>query len=70
LSTKSKVSLDIYNTKGQKIRTLLDENLSKGSHYSIWDGKDNNGLNVASGVYIYRLKSGNTTQSKKMILMK
>jgi hypothetical protein len=70
LSTKSKVSLDIYNTKGQKIRTLLDENLGKGTHNAIWDGKDNNGINAASGVYIYRLKSGNTTQSKKMILMK
>lgn len=70
LKSKTKVSLEIYNLKGQKIRTLLNDNLTKGSHYAIWDGKDNQGLDSASGVYIYRIKAGDYTQSKKMILMK
>jgi len=64
------VSIDIYNIKGQKVRSLLNENREAGTHNVTWNGKDDNGKNVASGVFFYRMKSGKYSSTKKMILMK
>ena len=64
------VSIDIYNIKGQKVRSLLNENREAGTHNVVWNGKDDNGKNVASGVFFYRMKSGKYSSTKKMILMK
>ena len=60
----------IYNLKGQKVKTLVNEKLDAGSHQVAWNGKDNSGKNASSGVYFYRLKSGNYTSTKKMNLLK
>ncbi len=68
--SSSLVNIEIYNLKGQKIRTLINEILPAGSHSVIWNGKDDNGKPVASGVYLYKMRTGNYTSSKKMILMK
>jgi subtilisin family serine protease len=70
LKNAAKVSLDIYNQKGQKVHTLVDGNLPAGSHSYVWDGVDNKGNQVASGMYLYRMKSGKYSNTKKMILMK
>ena len=64
------ISLDIYNIRGQKVRTLLNETKQAGKHTVVWNGKDDNGKNVASGVFFYRMKSGKFSSTKKMILMK
>ena len=64
------VKLEVYNLKGQKVKTLLNDNLSSGKHSVVWNGRDNNNKHVASGVYFYRLKSGVNSQTNKMILMK
>ena len=71
-STKQsgKVSLDIFNIKGQKVKTLVNDHQEAGKHSIVWNGKDELGNNVSSGVYFYKLKSGNYTSSRKMILMK
>jgi len=55
---------------GQKIRTLANEAFSSGEHEKIWDGRSDDGQLMASGVYFYRLKSEDFTQTKKMNLMK
>ncbi len=70
LNSKSSATLTIYNQKGQKVRTIHDGLLDKGTHSFTWNGKDNNNKSVASGVYMYRLSSGNTTQTRKMVLLK
>ena len=62
--------LVIYNMAGQKIRTLISEQKSAGSHSILWDGRDDNGNQVSSGIYIYHLKSGEFVKSNKMMLMK
>jgi len=62
--------LTVYNVLGQTVRTLFDEELPAGKHSVIFDGRDENGGNIASGIYFYRLDSENYTQSKKMILLK
>ncbi|MCK4653621.1 MAG: T9SS type A sorting domain-containing protein [Candidatus Cloacimonetes bacterium] len=68
---ESKVNLSIYNIKGQKVRTLLNNKLEKGFHEFIWNSKDNNGKSVASGVYLYKFDvNGKTKGIKKMLLLK
>ncbi len=66
----AKVKLDIYNLKGQLVKTLVNKELNAGSHSVNWDGKDMNDRSVSSGVYFYRLTTPDFTQSKKMIMMK
>lgn len=62
--------LEIYNIRGQKVHTLLNENMMAGKHSIVWDGVDDNGRSVSSGVYFYRLVTPNKSQTSKMLLMK
>ena len=62
--------IEIYNLKGQKVKTLINDQLDEGSHHVVWDGKDDNENAVSSGVYFYKLQTGNFSETKKMILMK
>jgi hypothetical protein len=64
------VSLNIYNVTGRKIRTLVSEHLSSGYKSVLWDGKDDFGKEVASGIYFYRLKVGDFSETKKLTLLK
>ncbi len=66
----SKVDLSIYNIKGQNIKTLLNCNLEKGNHSIIWDGSDNFGKSVSSGVYFYKLKTKDNQSANRMLLLK
>jgi len=64
------VSLRIYDAAGRLVRVLLRGNMPAGDHSAIWDGKDSAGLFASSGIYIYQLRAGNETISKKMVLVK
>ena len=64
------VTLQIYDTLGRKVRTLVSEELSSGYKSVIWDGKNEDGNDVASGVYFYQLKVGDFSEPKKMLLLK
>ena len=70
LATVGKVKINIYNVLGQKVRTLLDENRAAGVHRIQWDGTGENGVKVASGVYLYRITAGDFVSQRKMILLK
>ena len=70
LAVESIVLIDIYNIRGQKIRTLLNSMLDMGEHTVIWNGKDDNGRDVSSGLYFYRMMTDDYTAMKRMILMK
>ncbi len=65
------VEITIYNMKGQKVKSLLNEKLKKGFHSVKWDGTDSKDKNVCSGVYLYKLKTNKKTQSlNKCLLLK
>jgi hypothetical protein len=64
------VELSIYNLSGQKERILENLVRSKGLHSVIWDGKDNNGKEVASGIYFYQLIAGDYKDTRKLVLIK
>lgn len=70
LPKDGKVNLVVYNTLGQKVRTLVDGQVEAGYRYVVWDGRDAFGVSVASGVYFYRLKAGDFTAVKRMMLLK
>ena len=64
------ISLEVYDILGNRVKTLVDGYLAPGSYSLTWDGKDNSGSNVSSGVYIYTLITQNETLSKRMLLVK
>lgn len=64
------VSLNIYDINGQLVKTLVNENLSAGRFERIWNGGNENGIQVNSGIYIYKLNAGSFEKSARMILMK
>jgi hypothetical protein len=77
LNQVSDVKLKIYNLLGQEIRTLISAPQEAGHHSIMWDGRDNNGIPVASGIYIYQLTANPVNavgqrfmSTRKMILMK
>jgi photosystem II stability/assembly factor-like uncharacterized protein len=67
---ESKIELSIYNIKGQKVKTLVNEVLTQASHTVLWDGKDKNGKEVSTNVYLYTLRIGDKSVSRKMLLVR
>jgi hypothetical protein len=78
LATTSDVKLVIYNLLGQEINSFSTPNVAQGVHQFNWDGRDHNGLAVASGIYIYQLTAGDPSNNsgqrfvstKKMVLLR
>ena len=70
LHQSSDVIIEIYNVKGQKVKTLLRSDLEAGSHEIVWNGDNSNDKRTSSGIYFYKMKSGNYQEIRKMILMK
>ena len=70
LSGSSNVKLSVYNMLGQEVVTLADQVYQAGTFSVTWDGRDNDGQTVESGVYLYKLETENQSLAKKMLLMK
>ncbi|NQV19434.1 MAG: T9SS type A sorting domain-containing protein [Armatimonadetes bacterium] len=70
IQNNSNVELSIYNIKGQKVKTLISDQLSVGEHSVVWEGRDDDNLPVGSGIYFYQLKAENFEEIRKMILLK
>ncbi len=70
LPITGEVNLTIYNLLGQTVRTLVQGRQSSGSYIIIWDGKNQDGSSVSSGIYFYKLKMENFNQVRKMIFIK
>jgi hypothetical protein len=67
LAENRRVSLVVYNALGQKVRTLVNGPLAAGKHMTRWDGRDDRGRNVSSGIYFCTMKTGTYTKSVKML---
>jgi len=70
LPNECRVELSIYNALGSSVRTLVDETLPGGHHTVVWDGRDNAGKPMPTGIYFYRLTSDEFTSTRKMLLLK
>jgi len=69
LAIESGVSLRIYDLTGQVVRTLVSGSLPAGSYVELWDGRNELGIKVGSGVYFYELQAGSFSSKKKMTLL-
>jgi flagellar hook assembly protein FlgD len=67
---RATVTLQIYDVAGRLVRTLVNESREAGRYSTVWDGRGNNGSQVGSGVYFYRLQAGNATLTRKMVMLK
>ncbi len=65
-----RVTLRVFNTLGQEVTTVNDAMYPAGHHVATWNGKSNTGADAATGLYIYQLKAGAFTDTKKMVLMR
>jgi len=70
LPKSGNVKLEIFNSKGQRVKTLLNEKINSGHHSVIWNGKNMKNQNVVSGIYFYRISNQNYSETKKMMLLK
>ncbi len=70
LPQAERVTLEVYDMLGQKVRTLVDQPLSAGAHQVVWNGRNGQGASVASGVYLYRIQTGDQSQIRRMLLLK
>ncbi|MDP8204954.1 MAG: T9SS type A sorting domain-containing protein, partial [Candidatus Tenebribacter mawsonii] len=71
IQQKSYIGLSVYNIKGQKIKTLIKNRLDEGNHSVAWNGDDEFGKPVSSGIYYYKLNvNGKTEAVKKCLLLK
>jgi len=70
IKERGQVTMGIYDVSGRCLRVLLDSEMEKGSHSVMWNGTDGRGNPVASGVYFYRIESGNFRDTKKMVLLR
>ena len=71
IQDNSKIKLTVYNIKGQKVKTLINDNFAKGKHSIIWNGDDELGEPVISGIYLYKFNvNGKTEAVKKCLLLK
>ena len=70
LKKNAQVKINVYNMLGQKVKTLVNRKMTAGSHIVAWDGQDNNGNKMASGIYYYRLESGSFNKARKMVMLK
>lgn len=70
LPSDENVVISIFNLKGQKVKQLQNEVITAGHHKIVWDGRNDSGNKISSGIYFYKIKAGNYTSTKKMVLMK
>jgi len=66
----SQVNINIFNSLGQLVNELVNDNFSSGQYSAVWNGRDNFGSVLPSGIYFYRMTTGDFVQSKRMILLK
>ena len=67
---QSDVLVEIYSVTGQRVKTLVNQNVDAGFHKIMWNGTNDAGVGLASGMYIYRISANNFTNVKKLIFMK
>lgn len=70
LAQRGRASLRVFSAQGRLVRTLVDEPLPSGAYQIRWDGRDDAGRGVASGIYFYELSEGARSLTRRMSLLK
>jgi flagellar hook assembly protein FlgD len=67
---KQSIQLTIYNVRGKQVIRLIDSEYEPGNHRVVWNGRTDKGEQVSSGIYLYTLRSGDKTYTRKMVMLK
>jgi hypothetical protein len=70
VARKSQVNISVFNILGQTVKTLVDREADAGQYQAVWDGVDENGNQVASGIYFYKMSTAGFVETRKMVLMR
>jgi hypothetical protein len=70
LSNVENVEITVFNVRGQIVRRLVNDSFERGHHRVVWDGRDDSGRQVSSGIYFYKIDAGEHTAVRRMLLMK
>ena len=70
LPEASEITLSVYNLLGQEVRRLVDGEVEAGTHWVLWDGRNEDGKPVGSGIYLYRLEAGEILRTCKAVLLR
>ena len=70
LPRAERVEIGIYDVSGRLVRTLVDAVVPAGVHEAVWAGRDESGRRVPPGVFLYRLRAGNTAQTRRLVFLK
>ena len=70
LSEPNQVSLNVYSMLGQLVKTIVNEQQAEGQYEATWDGRNETGSTVSSGIYIYRMTAGSFVETKRMLFLK
>ena len=70
IATASDVSIVVYDMMGREVKTLVADFATPGSYSVVWDAKNNEGLSVSAGMYVYKMISGDFVEVNKMLLVK
>lgn len=70
LAEPGHVNITVYNIKGQRLKTIVDENMERGRHHIVWHGDDYSGNRLGSGVYLYRMSAFDYTKTRKILMLK
>ena len=70
IESPQEVTLEVFNIRGQLVKTLVNDDLAEGYHTIKWNGNDNNDNRVSSGLYMYKLSTEKKSQTNKMLLLK
>ncbi len=70
LSEATDVELVIINVLGERVKTLVSSAQAAGEHSVVWDGRNQSGSQVSSGIYFYKMTAGGATETRKMVMMK
>jgi len=68
LKSPQNVNIEVYNLKGQKVRTLVNSKLGAQLHNVTFDGRDDNGTQLAKGIYLYKMTAGSTVETSKLVI--
>ena len=69
-ATEGNVTIEIFNIRGQRIKTLVNDSFDSGTHSIVWDGRDDNDREAASGIYFYKMQTSDYSATRRMILLK
>ncbi len=70
MKAKGLVTVRIYDVSGRLVRTLVNETKEAGAYSAVWDGRNNGGMNVASGIYFYKMDAGGFSATKKLVMLR